>query len=94
MLVRPSSAEKPEVRKLAEQGIEIRVVDINGPIDDLVSALSGIDVFISTIDAASQLSQLNIATAAKQAGVKRFLPCGFITVAPPNGVMLLRDHVS
>lgn len=48
---------------------------------------------ISAISASSQLAQLALATAAKQAGVKRFVPCGFITVAPPGGVMELRDQV-
>jgi len=91
ILVRPASAEKPAVKKIADRGVEIRVVDIAGSIDDLVSALSGIDVFISAIDADTQLAQNNIATAAKKAGVKRFVPCGFTTISPAGGVMMLRD---
>ncbi|KAJ6605407.1 hypothetical protein DFH09DRAFT_1121335 [Mycena vulgaris] len=90
-LVRPSSAEKPDIKKLAERGVKIRIVDIGGPIEALVESLAGIDVLISTIDAMSQLAQLSLATAAKQAGVKRFVPCAFITVAPPGGAMALRD---
>ncbi|KAJ6565188.1 hypothetical protein DFH09DRAFT_1363828 [Mycena vulgaris] len=90
-LVRPSSAEKPDVKKLAERGVKLRIVDIGGPIEALVESLAGIDVLISAIDATSQLAQLSLATAAKQAGVKRFVPCAFTTVAPPGGVMALRD---
>ncbi|KAJ7777377.1 hypothetical protein B0H16DRAFT_1407000 [Mycena metata] len=90
-LVRPSSTAKPGVKALAERGVNIRVADISGPIEDLAKALSGIDVLISAIDAGSQLAQIQLATAAKEAGVKRFVPCGFITVAPPGGVMALRD---
>lgn len=92
-LVRPSSVNKPEVKNLAELGVTTRVVDIGGPLDELVSALKGIDVFISAIDATGQLAQVQLVTAAKMAGVKRFVPCAFITVAPPGGVMALRDNV-
>ncbi|KAJ7214931.1 hypothetical protein GGX14DRAFT_609778 [Mycena pura] len=90
-LVRPSSAKKPEVKKLSERGVKIRLADIGGALDDLVEALAGADVLISAIDAGGQLAQLQLATAAKQAGVQRFVPCAFITIAPPGGVMALRD---
>ncbi|KAJ6556549.1 hypothetical protein DFH09DRAFT_1164724 [Mycena vulgaris] len=91
-LVRPSSAEKPDVKKLAERGVNIRIMDIGGPVEALVESLAGIDVLISTIDAMGQLTQLSLATAAKRANVKRFVPCAFTTVAPPGGVMALRDN--
>ncbi|KAJ7286373.1 hypothetical protein C8J57DRAFT_1446898 [Mycena rebaudengoi] len=90
-LVRPSSKDKPEVQEMAKRGVNIRVVDIEGPLDDVVKALEGVDVLISTIDAMSQLAQLHLATAAKQAGVKRFVPCAFMTVAPPGIGFELRD---
>ncbi|KAJ7764576.1 hypothetical protein DFH07DRAFT_867255 [Mycena maculata] len=90
-LVQPSSADKPTVQKLAERGVKIRVADIGGPLDALVKTLTGIDVLISAIGATAQLAQIQLATAAKEAGVKRFVPCGFITVTPPGGVMALRD---
>ncbi|KAJ7473942.1 hypothetical protein FB451DRAFT_1351479 [Mycena latifolia] len=90
-LVRPSSADKPQVQKLRERGVKIRIVDIEGAIEHVVESLAGIDVLISAIDAMSQLAQLSLATAAKKAGVKRFVPCAFTTVAPPGGVMGLRD---
>ncbi|KAJ7982950.1 hypothetical protein DFH06DRAFT_1081071 [Mycena polygramma] len=91
-LVRPSSAEKLEVKALVERGIKIRGADIEGPLESLVASLSGVDVLISAIDAMSQLAQIQLATAAKEAGVKRFIPCAFTTVAPPGGVMTLRDN--
>ncbi|KAJ7501031.1 hypothetical protein B0H11DRAFT_1908344 [Mycena galericulata] len=90
-LVRPSSAEKENVKKLAELGVKIRVADIEGATEELVKSLAGVDVLISAIDALSQLAQIRLAIAAKEAGVKRFVPCAFITVAPPGGVMALRD---
>jgi hypothetical protein len=58
-----------------------------------VPLLKDVDVVISAIDAGSQLSQLNLVDASKKAGVKRFVPCAFITVAPAGGVMDLRDQV-
>ncbi|KAL0263710.1 hypothetical protein SLS55_002691 [Diplodia seriata] len=91
ILVRPSSAEKPEVKKIAERGVKVVIADINGPVEELVSIQKGVDVTISAIDARSQLAQMNLATAAKKAGVKRFVPCAWTTVAPAGGVMLLRD---
>lgn len=82
------------MKKIAERGVKIVVADINAPVDELVPLLKGVDVTISAIDAGSQLAQRNLATAAKKAGVKRFVPCAWITVAPVGGVMQLRDVVS
>ncbi|KAJ6544123.1 hypothetical protein B0H19DRAFT_1267431 [Mycena capillaripes] len=90
-IVRPSSADKPEVKALAERGVKIRVADIEGPIEGLVNILAGVDVLISAIDAWSQLAQIALASAAKEAGVQRFVPCAFTIVVPPGGVMPLRD---
>ncbi|KAF7373835.1 Glycoside hydrolase [Mycena sanguinolenta] len=90
-LVRPASAEKPEVKNLTALGVKVHVVDISGPMDELVRVLTGVDVLISAVDPSGQQAQLQLVTAAKQAGVKRFVPSAFITVAPPRGVMALRD---
>jgi hypothetical protein len=38
--------DKPQVRNLAAKGVKTRVVDIDGPLDELVKALTGIDVLI------------------------------------------------
>jgi nucleoside-diphosphate-sugar epimerase len=38
------------------------------------------------------LLQLPLVDAAAKAGVKRFVPCAFITVCPPGGIMNLRDQ--
>ena len=79
--------------ELKQKGVEIRLGDATDEIDALVPLLKDIDVVISAIDAGSQLSQLNLVDASKKAGVKRFVPCAFITVAPPGGIMDLRDQV-
>ncbi|KAF7354699.1 Glycoside hydrolase [Mycena sanguinolenta] len=90
-LVRPSSADRSDVKALEDRGVKIRVADIEGPLEALVGALAGVDVLISAIDLKSQLVQIPLVTATKKAGVKRFVPCAFTTVAPPGGVMVLRD---
>ncbi|KAJ7110618.1 hypothetical protein C8R44DRAFT_569131, partial [Mycena epipterygia] len=91
-LVRPSSTEKPQVKKLTDLGVKIRVADIDGgSIEELIGVLTGIDVLISAVGALNQMVQIRLATAAKEAGVKRFVPCAFTTVAPVGGVMALRD---
>lgn len=81
------------MKALAEKGVEICIADISGPVDTLIPILKGIDVLISAIDGMSQLAQMNLATAAKNAGVKRFVPCFFGTVCAPGGIMMLRDEV-
>ena len=95
-LLRPSSAEKPEVKALSEKNVEVRIANITGPVEDVIPILSGFDIVISAIsaiDGTLHLSDMNLATAAKKAGVKRFVPCAFASVCPPGGVMILRDEV-
>lgn len=84
---------KPTVAALKDRGVSIRTCDLKASEDELVQALSGIDVLISCIGPAEQEEQIPLATAAKKVGIKRFIPCGFITVAPPGGIMWLRDEV-
>lgn len=86
--------DKPNNVALKERGVQIVPIDLTGAEQNLVSALKEVDVVISAIGPSEQLAQIPLASAAKKAGVKRFLPCGFITVAPPGGIMQLRDVVS
>lgn len=51
------------------------------------------DVVISTIYGGSVLDEIPLINACKDAGVKRYLPCFFATVAAPKGALLLRDMV-
>lgn len=81
------------MQELKARGVALRVADITAPEEELVSALAGIDILISAIGPHDLLQQKTLVRAAKSAGVKRFVPCAFITVAPPKGVMLLRDEV-
>jgi len=92
-LARPSSLNKPQNEALKSRGVQVVAADLSGPEADLVKILEGVDVVVSAVGAPSQLDQIPLANAAKKAGVKRFLPCGLMTVAPPGGIMFLRDMV-
>ncbi|OQV11301.1 hypothetical protein CLAIMM_15157 [Cladophialophora immunda] len=59
--------------------------------DTLVDVLRDIDILISTIGPRAQLAQIPLVGAAKKAGVKRFIPCGF-TLVMPVGVHRSRDE--
>ncbi|KAJ3533304.1 hypothetical protein NM208_g8046 [Fusarium decemcellulare] len=90
-LVRPSSVNKPEVEKIKTQGVTIVPVDLVGSQEDLVKALSGQDVVISALEPFALEPQFALANAAKDAGVKRYVPSAFGPSCPPTGVMHLRD---
>ncbi|KAL2682307.1 hypothetical protein Neosp_006757 [[Neocosmospora] mangrovei] len=89
-LTRPASLEKPEVENIRKKGVKTVAADLAGPEDELVNVLSGTDVLISAISVTGLPDQIPLANAAKLAGVKRFVPCFFATVAPAKGVLALR----
>ena len=82
---------KPANIALKDRGVELRPLDLKGSQESLVSALKDIEILISAIEASQQLEQLPLANAVKLAGIKRFIPCGFITIIPPGGIQELRD---
>ncbi|KAK3625152.1 hypothetical protein LTR56_020609 [Elasticomyces elasticus] len=90
-LTRPSSVSKPAAVALKDRGVEIRALDLKASQDDIVTSLKGVEVLISAIGPMEQLEQIPLATAAKTAGVKRFLPCGAMPVVPAGGIHMLRD---
>ncbi|KAI3557898.1 isoflavone reductase [Colletotrichum abscissum] len=90
-IVRPASERKPDVVALEKRGVAVAVVDLEGPRAELVDVLEGADVLISAIHVSALGSQIPLADAAKAAGVKRFVPCFFATVAPAKGVLTLRQ---
>lgn len=82
---------KPVNVTIKERGVELRPMDTKSDQETLVSALKDIDILISAIGPMEQLEQIPLATAAKTAGVKLFVPCAFVTVMPV-GVHILRDQ--
>lgn len=92
-LTRPESIEKPVNITLKERGVKIVPADLQGPQDELVRLLSGIDVVISAIYFGSLEDEVPLANAAKIAGVKRFVQSAFMIVLPPRGVVDFREKV-
>ncbi|ETS83960.1 hypothetical protein PFICI_05836 [Pestalotiopsis fici W106-1] len=90
-LVRAASLQKQSVEDLRRRGVTIIAADLQGPEDDLTSALAGKDVLIASLPPQNTLDQIGLATAAVKAGIKRFVPNAWATVAPAEGVMILRD---
>jgi hypothetical protein len=66
-------------------------VVLGRPIDEITKTLFGIDVVISTIPATAINEQIALATAAKAAGVGRFVPSFFGPATPPRGVLEMRE---
>ena len=58
------------------KGVEVRAVDYESP-SSIASAVTGVDVVISTVGTAGLKNQIHIVTGAKQAGVKLFVPSDF-----------------
>ncbi|KAF4967875.1 hypothetical protein FSARC_4642, partial [Fusarium sarcochroum] len=90
-LIRPSSIDKPEVQDLEKRGIILVAADLTGPEDELAKLLQGIDVVIACVNPIGMLAQIPLSNACKTAGVKRFVPCFFATIAPPKGILRLRE---
>lgn len=82
---------KPANVALKARGIQLRALDLEASEDSIVTALKDIDILVSAIGPRDQLAQIPLATAAKKAGVKRFVPCGFGPVLPV-GVHRSRDQ--
>lgn len=79
-------------KAIEERGVKLAAANLNGPQEDLVKILAGVDVLISAIFFLAIHDEVPLAKAAKAAGVKRFVPCSFGTPCP-RGVMMLRDTV-
>ncbi|KAK7403059.1 hypothetical protein QQX98_011170 [Neonectria punicea] len=85
------SINKPEVQSVKERGVRIIIIELDAPHEDLVEALTGQDVVICAIIPDAADLQKALADAAKEAGVKRFMPSAFATACPPAGVMVMRE---
>lgn len=96
-LIRPASLTKPKTLNLQNRGVTIVPYDTsaNAQQDDeqAIQALHGIDVVIAAVGPDGMESQIALATAAKAAGVQRFVPSFFATAAPPRGVVDVRGKV-
>ncbi|KAM0324906.1 hypothetical protein ACHAQA_007872 [Verticillium albo-atrum] len=89
-LARQSSLEKPELLQLAELGATLRAVDLDGSVDSVAKLLADVDIVISTLTLLQLPQELKLISAAKQAGVGRYVPSFFGPVSPV-GAMFLRE---
>ncbi|KAH9925890.1 NAD-P-binding protein [Epithele typhae] len=90
---RSSSSPKPDVETMRAKGVEIRHADLLDGVEKLKTALEGIDIVISAVTALSILDQKDLVRAAKEVGVKRFIPCDFGTPGAKGVRMLLDDKL-
>ncbi|KAM0701518.1 hypothetical protein Q7P35_009768 [Cladosporium inversicolor] len=91
-LTRPTSVSNAANAALSSLGLTIRSFSLASPHEDLVSSLKGVDILISCMSGADdQLLQIQLADAAKEAGVGRFIPSAWLPIIPPGGVHIFRD---
>lgn len=69
------------------------MIDLESPRDQLLDALTGVDTVISAISFTQIGLQYPLAEVAKEAGVKRFVPCDFGTpcVGEEFGSFMMRS---
>ena len=92
-MIRPASASKPTAQNLREDGVDVLLADLTDGVVKLKSVLYGVDIVISATSAWSLHEQKDVIQAAKETGVKRFVPCDFGTPGA-RGVRFLHDSVS
>ena len=91
-LTRPTSVSNAANAALSSLGLTIRAFSLHSTHAELVSSLKGVDILISCISGADdQLLQIQVADAAKEAGVGRFVPSAWLPIIPPGGDHIFRD---
>lgn len=93
---RPSSVDKQEYVNLQKRGATVVPADMNTIDKDMIEAMRDADVVICTaiLDTYCATPMNNFATAARKAGVKRFVPSLFGPCTPGRGVTWMREIVS
>ncbi|KAL2835425.1 isoflavone reductase family protein [Aspergillus pseudoustus] len=87
---REASVTNTANQKLKEKGVGIVGYDLDAPSEQLVEKLAGIDILISCMTWEHLHLQLLWIEAAKQAGVKRFVPSEWAGPAP-RGILDIKD---
>uniref|UniRef100_A0A8H7K6X3 NmrA-like domain-containing protein n=1 Tax=Bionectria ochroleuca TaxID=29856 RepID=A0A8H7K6X3_BIOOC len=84
--VRPSSTEKPQLQGFKEKKVPIIPLDLEAAsLEEIVKAFQGQDIIISGVMPHTSDIEKKLATAAKEVGVKRFIPSFFAPLAPQRG---------
>ena len=92
-MARRDSATKPDYEKLRAEGVEVRLGDIDDSHEELKKHLEGVDIVISVVLFSAIPKQRGLVRAAKEVGVKRFIPCDWATPGA-KGVRDIQDTVS
>ncbi|KAF2141490.1 uncharacterized protein K452DRAFT_351566 [Aplosporella prunicola CBS 121167] len=87
---RTSSIDSPTNQKFKAKGVQVIGYDLSDPREALVNQLKSIDVLISCITWEHLEQQMSWIEAAKEAGVKRFVPSEWVSPAP-RGVINIKD---
>ncbi|KAJ4320122.1 hypothetical protein N0V84_006009 [Fusarium piperis] len=90
-IVRPASINKPAVQKIKSRGVSIIALELVNTHEELVKVLTGQDVVVVALEPFDLEPHFALASAAKEAGVKRYIPSAFGSSCPPAGVMMLRE---
>ncbi|KAF4871422.1 Isoflavone reductase-like protein TP7 [Colletotrichum siamense] len=85
-LVRPSSISKPAYTKLAQRGVAIVAIDLEGPEVDAARVLEVQDIVIASVPPNALDSQLPLIRASKLANIRRFIPTAFAMALDPKGI--------
>ncbi|KAF3801953.1 hypothetical protein GCG54_00015176 [Colletotrichum gloeosporioides] len=85
-LVRPSSISKPAYAKLAQRGVKVVAINLNGPDVEAARVLEGQDVVVASVPPNALDSQLPLIRASKLANINRFIPTAFAMALDPNGI--------
>ncbi|KAJ4201640.1 hypothetical protein NW767_006727 [Fusarium falciforme] len=88
-LARATSVDNSTNQQFAAKGVHIVAYDLNGPSSALVEILKPIDVVISCITWEHLDQQIPWIDAAKEAGVKRFVPSEWVGPAPRGKLEIL-----
>jgi hypothetical protein len=89
---REASLNSPANQRLQDKGVSIVSYDLSGPHATLVDQLKNMDVLISCITWEHLEDQITWIEAAKEAGVKRFVPSEWVGPAP-KGIINIKDRV-
>ncbi|KAH8899788.1 isoflavone reductase [Thozetella sp. PMI_491] len=92
-LARPSSVEKASWIALKGRGVRVVAADLDAPVEELAKAIVGTDVLICCVLPTASDEQVALVNAAKQAGVKRFVPSFWGPAIPPRGKEQILDHI-
>jgi hypothetical protein len=82
------------VVEYSRRGVTVRAVDLSKVSDDVVEALTGMDVVIDCMTFLQATEEIVLIEASSKAKVGRYIPSFWGPVCPPRGVMFLRERVS